>query len=228
LLNPLGNKINCSVTVCLFLLFFSVAVSWGEEAKDDKIRPSVRIAIIPFQKILPESSMSKTVFCPLSGAGYFGGKIAEGAENVVEGLFINKISDFKEREIISVDKVEGMYKLFTAETLKTNLLDILKKLGTELEADEIIIGYIFRYEERIGYDYSVEKPASVAFGIHLFNTKKGSLVWHGVFDKTQKSLMEDVLQISSFYKGGGKWLKARELTKQGIDQIFKTFPRFDH
>jgi len=40
--------------------------------------------------------------------------------------------------------------------------------------------------------------------------------------------MEDVLQISSFFKGGGKWLTARQLAEQGMDDIFKKFPRFEH
>lgn len=45
--------------------------------------------------------------------------------------------------------------------------------------------------------YSVEKPASVAFEIHLFRVSDGALVWKGRFDKTD-SLMEDVLQASAF------------------------------
>ena len=97
-----------------------------------------------------------------------------------------------------------------------------------MDADLIAVGYVFRYVERIGYDYSVEKPASVAFEINFVNPKDGSTVWRGVFDKTQKSLMEDVFQIASFYKGGGKWLTARELTKQGMNQAFKTFSGFEH
>jgi hypothetical protein len=80
----------------------------------------------------------------------------------------------------------------------------------------------------VGYDFSAERPASVAFEIHLLNVKDGSTIWRGVFDKTQKSLMEDVFQASSFFKGGGKWLTANQLAKQGIDEIFKTFPGFEH
>jgi hypothetical protein len=82
--------------------------------------------------------------------------------------------------------------------------------------------------ERVGYKYSSEHPASVAFEIHLINAIDGSLVWRGYFDKTQKSLMEDVFQVSSFFKGGGTWMTASQLTQQGMDKIFKTFPKFEH
>jgi hypothetical protein len=61
----------------------------------------------------------------------------------------------------------------------------------------------------------------------LIKAIDGSTIWRGVFDKTQKSLMEDVFQVSSFFKGGGKWLTARQLSKQGMDEIFETFPGFE-
>jgi len=227
LLHFFWEKIHRVAGLVPFLLLVMAVASYGAEKEADRGNPHVRIAIIPFQTILPETTSSKTVFCPLCGAGYFGGKIEKGAENVVEGILINKLQAFKEVEIIPVDKVAGIYKLISAETLKGTLFDILKKVGTELDADEIVLGYVFRYEERIGYDYAVEKPASVAFEINFINTKTGRIVWRGVFDKTQKSLMEDVLQISSFYKGGGKWQNARDLSKQGMNEIFEKFSIFE-
>ncbi|MGB5219293.1 MAG: hypothetical protein WBN66_13470, partial [Smithella sp.] len=56
----------------------------------------------------------------------------------------------------------------------------------------------------------------------------GDIIWQGYFDKTQKSLMENILDISSFFKGGAKWVTARQLTEQGMDKIFKTFPDFQN
>jgi hypothetical protein len=66
----------------------------------------------------------------------------------------------------------------------------------------------------------------VAYEIHLLDSQNGNIVWRGFFDKTQKSLMEDVLQISSFFKGGGKWLTARQLAELGMDEILRTIPNF--
>jgi hypothetical protein len=68
----------------------------------------------------------------------------------------------------------------------------------------------------------------VVFEIHLIKTADGSIIWRGFFDKTQKSLMEDVFQVSSFFKGGGKWLTARQLTEQGMNKVFETFPNFEN
>lgn len=208
----------------LIILLFSAGASSGAEKESDKTGQQVRMAVIPFQAILAKAETGNSVICPLTGAVYFGGKIAADGQKVAEELFIEKMKDFKEVEIIPQDRVEAVYKRVQTESWKMPLLETLKKTGVELDADVIVAGYVFRYAERIGYDYSVEKPASVAFAIYFINSRNGNKVWRGVFDKTQKSLMEDVLQIASFYKGGGKWLTVRQLTKQGMDQVFDNFP----
>ena len=226
--NPFRKKNGCVAALVLVLLLITVIASYGAEKAVDKTKPPVRMAIIPIQAVLSETESGNTVICPLCGAVYFGGKIAKGGAMVVEEILIEKLKDFKEIEIIPQEKVEGIYKRISAESLKMPLVEIIKKTGAELDADLIAVGYVFRYVERIGYDYSAEKTASVAFEINFVNPKDGSIIWRGIFDRTQKSLMEDVLQIASFYKGHGKWLTARELTKQGMNQAFKTFSGFEH
>jgi hypothetical protein len=227
ILNNLFWKKNSYIRVLVIvLLLLPVFAAYGAEKETDKTKPLINIAIIPFQAILPNEGNTAT--SPLSGATYFGGKIVKGGEKIVEELFIEKLKNFREIEIIPQEKVEGIYQRVRAESLKMSQVEIIKKVGAELSADLIVVGHVFRYVERIGYDYSAEKPASVAFEIIFVNPQNGSTIWRGVFDKTQKSLMEDVLQIASFYKGGGKWLTASELTRQGMDQAFKTFPGFEH
>ena len=207
----------------ILLLVLPVSVQCAE--KDGQVVK--RLAVIAFQPLLPEEG-STMVVCPLCGGGYSSGKIEKGAEKIVEEGFIDKLRDFKEVKIIPQEKVTAVYNRVSAEALKKPLLAVLKKVGAELKADVIVIGYVYRYTERVGYDFSAERPASIAFEIHLLNVKDGSTIWRGVFDKTQKSLMENVFQASSFFKGGGKWLTASQLAKQGIDEIFKTFPGFEH
>jgi hypothetical protein len=223
LVNLFRKKISLFAGLVLFLLLISVFVSYGAEKEVDKTKTSVRMAIIPFQAVMSKTESVNTVVCPLSGAVYFGGKIASDGEKVTEELFIEKLKDFKEIEIIPQEKVEGIYKRICAESLKMPLSEMIRKAGIELNADLVAVGYVFRYVERIGYDYSAEKTASVAFEINFVNPKDGSIIWRGVFDRTQKSLMEDVFHVSSL-----RWLTARELTKQGMNQVFKTFSGFKY
>lgn len=214
----------------LFLVTFLILsiTAQAVEKNAEIAKPPMRVAVISFQALTPGEGKGNTVICPLCGIGYSSGKILKGSEKIVEEAFVDKLHELKEVELISPDKVQSVYKRIASESLKEPLLNILKKVGRELGADVLAVGYVYRYTERVGYEYSSEHPASVSFEIHLIKTIDGSIIWRGFFDKTQKSLMEDVFQISSFVKGGGKWMTARQLTEQGMSNIFKTFPGLEH
>lgn len=218
-------------TVFLLIVFLALSVTAGAREKSesaDITKTPVRIAVIPFQALIPEDEQRNTVICPVCGIGLFGGKILNGSEKIVEEIFVEKLYETKQTELIPSDKVQDVYKRNALESLKAPLLNIFKNVGKELEADFLAVGYVYRYIERVGYGYGSEHPASVAFEIHLIKPADGKIVWRGFFDRTQKSLMEDVFQISSFIKGKGKWLTARQLTKQGMDKVFETFPRLEN
>jgi hypothetical protein len=217
------KKTGCLAGFILILLLVLPVLAQCEETDVPVVKS---LAVIAFQPLLPAEG-STMVICPLCSAGFSGGKIEKGAENLVQESFIDKLRDFNQVKVMPPEKVMAVYNRVVAESLKKPLLDVLTKVGTELQADIIVVGYVYRYTERIGYDYSVERPASVAFEIRLLNVKDGSTIWRGVFDKTQKSLMEDLFQTSSFFKGGAKWLTASQLAKLGIDEIFKTFPSIE-
>lgn len=185
-----------------------------------------RIAVIPFQVVLPEDG-SSSVRCPICGSVNSSGYVAKGAERIVEGIFTDKLNDLKDVEIVPQERAAAVYQRVSADFLKQPLLQVVQKAGNELHADVLAVGYVYLYRERVGYDYSAERPAAVAFEIHLISVNDGKTIWRGIFDQTQKSLMEDVFQVSSFFKGGAKWLTARELAKLGVDDVFKSFSGFD-
>jgi len=86
------------------------------------------------------------------------------------------------------------------------------------------VGHLYRFRERRGEAFAVEQPASVALEIHLLRVEDGVLVWRGAFDRTQSSLMEDILQIASFYREKARWVTANELAEEGVEKILETFP----
>jgi hypothetical protein len=96
--------------------------------------------------------------------------------------------------------------------------------GKELNVDFIIVGFLFRFEERIGSAIGVEKPASVAFDLHFYRLRDGKMVWEGRFDETQKPLSENLFKIGSFLRRKASWLTAEELASVGMDEILGHFP----
>lgn len=183
-----------------------------------------RIAVISFQAL--PATEGHTVSCPLCGAGSSSGKIMEGAEKIVEDVFMDRLNKARDIELIPSEKVQRAYGKTSSGKSPETSAENFKKVGRELGADFLVIGYVYRYTERVGYKYSSEHPASVVFEIHLIKTADGSSIWRGFFDKTQTSLMENLFEIFSFFKGGAIWVDARQLTELGMDEVFETFPTF--
>ena len=73
---------------------------------------------------------------------------------------------------------------------------------------------IYRFEERRGGNFAVEKPAGVGFHMHLM---KGNVVGRVfVFDEDQQALSQNLFNIGKFFKRGGKWVTADRLAEEGI------------
>jgi hypothetical protein len=174
---------------------------------------------------MPEDG-SSSVRCPICGSINPGGSVVSGAESVLEEMFTDKLRELNTVEIIPSDKTEKIYHQVSSGSAKLSLTEKALKVGNELHADVLAVGFVYRYRERVGYAYSTEHPASVAFEIHLISVKDGTTLWRGAFDKTQRSLTENVYEVFSFVKGGAKWVTASQLTKLGVDEVFRTFSGF--
>ncbi|HRT70539.1 MAG TPA: hypothetical protein P5308_04180 [Syntrophales bacterium] len=185
---------------------------------------SQKIAVVPFQLVTPEDPTSHTVRRPLVGTLSRSCPSTAEAAEAVEELFLEKLNNYKNITVIPVDKVEGIYERIAAESFKTKPLDVLIKVGKELEADIVAVGYVYCYRERKGYAYGADVTASVTFDISLVRTSDGTVIWSSYFDKTQAPLSDNLLEIGNFARGGWKWLTARELSAEGIEKMMSTFP----
>lgn len=119
-------------------------------------------------------------------------------------------------ELMSSHNVDS----FNRETFP-NGISLLRNRGI----DGAVMGQISRYTERAGNALSVREPASVAFEIYLLNVQNGAVLWSAAFDRTQKALSENVLEVGSFLKGGGTWQTGETLARLGIEEVIKRFPK---
>ncbi|MFH1081726.1 MAG: hypothetical protein V1766_15940 [Pseudomonadota bacterium] len=183
-----------------------------------------RVAIAPFLQMTPEQLDINAADC--SRCRFFTriDGSSDRPEVIVEQIFIERLKAGYKIDIIHPDRVAGIYERYVGAFDKVTPLTLLKKVGDDLDADGVVFGYVYRFRERQGTPYAAAKPASVAFEIYLFRVSDSALVWKGHFEKTQTSLMENVLQASAFLKGGGRWVTVSELSKEGIDNVMKNFP----
>jgi hypothetical protein len=90
----------------------------------------------------------------------------------------------------------------------------------EKEAKRYLNLYLYRYEERKGGNYAVDKPSSIGFHMHLM---EGTTVGRTyVFDEAQQPLLQNVLEVGKFVKRGGKWVTAERLAGEGVDKGLKS------
>ncbi|MBN1545576.1 MAG: hypothetical protein JW902_02850 [Syntrophaceae bacterium] len=218
-----GMKSISFVGVVVFAVFYlcscagpSVSVSPSSTAGHYN-----KIAVLPFQQVSPEDTVDQLIPRDIVGHRDL---TEESGENVVESLFMAKLAENKKIEVVPVDVTKETYLNIADRFTTAKDAERIRQLGQELKAEAIVVGYVFRYEERQGTPYAVEKAASVAFELQLLDTRDGTRSWKATFNETQRSLMENLLSFRFFVKSKGRWITARELAEEGMDQVMLGFP----
>lgn len=98
-------------------------------------------------------------------------------------------------------------------------LEFLAGLGRAAQADGVLFGFIFRYEDRQGDAFAVARPASVAFDLHLMDARNGEIIWKDAWDETQKALSDDLFAVDLFIQRRGKWISADEMAMAGLEAM---------
>jgi len=161
-------------------------------------------------------------YCPVRNI--IPGEISLSAKEVMEKLLRTSLEKFSDRHhFLFLD--EGTSELLLERVLEEKVQSpevAVKMIADSAKAGSILYLRIYRFKERIGRGIGVSEPASVAFALFLYDGQTGKLLWHDVFDETQKPLSENILNLS-LYKSI-KWLTAEELAKNGLEKILSRSP----
>jgi len=90
------------------------------------------------------------------------------------------------------------------------------------DVDAVLMGYIFRFRERVGKSYAIESPASVAFSLMLTDLHSEEVVWHSRYEETQEALFSNLLSLGKFIKRKARWVTARELASGALEDMLST------
>jgi hypothetical protein len=147
------------------------------------------------------------------------------------GVQVEKISGDKDRvdqckyckRIITPGNIHGDAETTVMSQLKLALSDRVVGYVEGKEKSPYINVYIYRYEERQGGNYAVDRPARVGFHMHLMNKDMVRRVF--VYEEDQQALMDNLYSIGKFMKRGGKWVTVERLSedgiKKGLDDLLK-------
>ena len=183
-----------------------------------------KILILPFKDMASVFGESVNGRCPVCGKVFTTGEVAESAAGMLtEHLFI-LLKDRKDIELIPSSQAQGVMSGLLAGSKKMlQERNLQLEIGRALNADAIFAGYIYRFRERVGGEYSVDLPASIAFDIHLIRVEDGRVLWSAHLDETQKPLSDDLFRLGLFIRRKAKWITAKEMAISGLEDMFEDF-----
>jgi len=86
-------------------------------------------------------------------------------------------------------------------------------------ADMIVVPQVIALQERIGGEAGALTAAAINEDFYLIDVRDPvTLLQRSHFAEEQQALVNDLTQIGSFFRRGGKWITALELAGEGMDK----------
>ncbi len=214
-------------------LFFTLTLfvnchirNYTYEKKSSFLLTIENIVVVGFKPAISEEERPSLFRCPLCGATFMAGPVSDDVAEAMTVSLFNCLEKNQKYTLVPPGQAKGVYSTILSQNLIIGIKDMLQKTGKSFSSDAVLFGYIYRWTERVGTEYGVESPASVAFDLHLISTDTGSILWKDSFKKTQLSLSENLFDLSTFIKSKGKWLTAQELAYIGLESMIKCIGDF--
>ncbi len=183
-----------------------------------------RIVFLGFKPALSPGQEPALFLNPLTGGAVRSEPVSQSLADIMSDKMYTLLMDSKDYEFINLREIKNLTNPELFEESSNNQVKILQSVGKAVSADVVMTGYLYRMHEREGSELAAGRPASVAFDAYLVNVEDGSFLWKGRFDKTQKSLSENLLEIKSFLKFKGKWVDADTLAEVGLKELIDSMP----
>lgn len=185
---------------------------------------SLRVLVLPMNKASDFSELGAMVRCIGCTYVFQTGHIDNGSEEFLSNRLVDLLRKQTTYEVIPWWEAITVTPADIQAIRHTTSNEPIIELGKTAQVDAVIVGTIYRFQDRVGKALSVETPSSVAFAIHMVRVSDGQLVWDQHFDETQKSLSENVLQLKRFFTRGIKWQTAEELAVSGLSETIANAP----
>lgn len=86
----------------------------------------------------------------------------------------------------------------------------------QYDIDLLLVPQILNWHERQGSGAGVTEPAHVRAEFYLINLKNKQIVKVVTFEEKQAGLVDNMLGVGDFFKRGGAWITAEQLTQEAI------------
>jgi hypothetical protein len=175
--------------------------------------------------------LKKLLFVPFFSESDYTAQTSEevrvGKERfLTEALHNELTSKVNGVDIISLEMATSELKQVEEENPGITRKEAILQVARNLSAGAVLMGNISDYSERQGGEYGVESPASVVFEVQLLDAANGQVIWEAYFNETQRTLLENVVEVKKFIKRRAKWLSADDLAREGVAEIVDRLDKF--
>jgi len=181
-----------------------------------------RVAVLPYQAAI--GGEEGNVRSPLTGASFRPGPMIEGAGMALDASlnqWLPKVANF---QIIPVSQAGAVFDRMRREDISLNLMQAVRATAERLKADAVLVGFVYRFAQRVGGPYAADRPASAAFDLNLIRVSDGAVIWKNSFDETQQAFSEDILAASQYMDRGLRWFTVQEWGDIGLGQLLERLP----
>jgi hypothetical protein len=210
----------------LILLLPALSHPQGQQPQQqvEQIAPRQKVAILPFLLVKPQVPGERVVKGLWGNFFFRTGDLPARAGPEVTAIFQRQLDLLGRCELIPLDQAQAAAEGVDPAAFQQDPLGVAAQIGRKLGLKAVVIGGVYRFEQREGSALGVQSPASAAFDAHLIRVADKKVLWSGRFDQTQHSLSENALKIGSFLKGGAQWVTVERWVELGAESILRTFP----
>ncbi len=212
------------VEAILGLLIFLLPAVCHPQEEMERIVPRQKVAVLPFLLVKPQVQGERVVKGLWGNFFFRTGEIPTRAGSEVTAIFHRQLNHLDRCELIPLNQAQAVAEEVDPRAFRQDPVGVAAQIGQDLGLYAVVIGGVYRFEQRRGSAVGVESPASAAFDAHLVRASDKKVLWSGRFDETQHSLSENALKISSFLKGGAQWVTVERWTAIGVESVLRTFP----
>jgi len=212
--------------ILVFFILVSCAVPQKAFSPDKTLEGVETILIMPFQNLYAAYGGKIHIDCFFCNRRHVVTDVPEGTAEFMTETLKNLLMNDKAYRFIFPDQTDEIHpNLPVDQNGVVRMTELIATLGETHAVDAILVGYLFHFKERVGARYSVESPASVSFSLFLVRVADGRILWRGIFEETQQALSENILKLGIFIKRKARWITAREMAAEGLENLISTIPK---
>ena len=185
-----------------------------------------KVVVLPFMKVDPDPD-DGLARSPLTGAVFAAGRGIKGNSGLstLDQALADYLAEYARFQVVPAAQAGHVFRSLSGEGLDSlGLRKIIMQTAAKMGADGVLVGHLYRFDQRVGGTMTAKEPASVAFDVAMLRTSDGIVVWKNSFDEKQRSLTENIFNIEQYVQGGLRWFTAEEFATYGMKVLMSGFP----